>query len=86
MLIGGALASACGGAGETNGTRTDGGAGGAGPHGPQASQLVSGGDVIKSPGYKMIFTLGQPTQYQSKTSSPNYRMRGGVIGANGTLP
>jgi hypothetical protein len=54
--------------------------------GPGATQLVNGGDTVKSPGYKMIFTLGQPTQNQNKTTSPGYRMQGGLIGANGTLP
>jgi hypothetical protein len=66
-----------------------GGAGGgtaAGPNGPPATQLVSAGDVCTSPGYKMIFTLGQPTQNQSRTTSPSYQMQGGLIGANGSLP
>lgn len=123
-MLCGAIASACGGTGETNGTTTGmgtggststttstsssgggmggastsssssssssssgtGGMGSAGDHGPQSSQLVNGGDVVKSPGYKMVFTLGQPTQNQSKTTSPSYRMQGGLIGANGTLP
>jgi hypothetical protein len=64
------------------------GTGGAsmGTHGPGASQLVNGGDTVKSPSYKMVFTLGQPTQNQSTTTSPGYRMQGGLIGANGTLP
>jgi hypothetical protein len=34
----------------------------------------------------MIFTLGQPTQNQSRTTSPSYQMQGGLIGANGSLP
>jgi hypothetical protein len=76
--------------GGTGGTNTGGmgGTGGAamGPHGPQASQLVNSGDVVKSPSYKMVFTLGQPTQNQTKTTSPSYRMQGGLVGANGTLP
>ncbi|MFT3773507.1 MAG: polyprenyl synthetase family protein [Minicystis sp.] len=55
-------------------------------HGPAASDLVNSGDVVKSPGYKMVFTLGQPTQNQSTTKSPGYRMQGGLVGANGTLP
>lgn len=73
----------------TSGSGGTGGTGGgpvAGGHGPPASQLVNGGDVVKSPGYKMVFTLGQPTQNQTKTTSPGYRMQGGLIGATGTLP
>jgi hypothetical protein len=34
----------------------------------------------------MVFTFGQPTQNQGKTTSPGYRMQGGLIGANGSLP
>jgi hypothetical protein len=68
----------------TGGMGTGGSTGGA--HGPESTQLVNSGDVCKSPGYKMVFTLGQPTQNQSKTTSPGYRMQGGLIGANGTLP
>ena len=46
----------------------------------------SAGDVSKSANYKMVFTLGQPTQNQGKSTSPAYRIQGGVIGANGSLP
>ncbi|MDI1444230.1 hypothetical protein [Polyangium sp. 6x1] len=69
----------------------DGGSGGTGgrppvPPGPPGMEIVSSGDVMKSPRYKMVFTLGQPTQNQTKTTSPSYRMQGGLIGANGSLP
>jgi hypothetical protein len=63
-----------------------GGSGGStGDSGP-ATEAVSAGDVATSPGYKMVFTFGQPTQNQGKTTSPGYRMQGGLIGANGSLP
>ncbi|XXX80387.1 hypothetical protein WMF30_16610 [Sorangium sp. So ce134] len=41
---------------------------------------------MSSPSYRMVFTLGQPTQNQGKTTSPGYRMQGGLVGANGSLP
>jgi hypothetical protein len=47
---------------------------------------VGAGDVCKSPQYKLVFTMGQPTQNQTKTTSPSYRLQGGLIGANGSLP
>jgi hypothetical protein len=48
--------------------------------------MVSGGEVSKSPGYKLVFTFGQSSQNQEKTTSPSYRHQGGLIGANGSLP
>jgi hypothetical protein len=54
--------------------------------GAPATELVSAGQVAKSPSYRMVFTLGQPTQNQGKTTSPRYRMQGGLVGANGSLP
>ncbi|MDC3958404.1 hypothetical protein [Polyangium jinanense] len=76
------------GTGGGGGTGGEGGAGGRPlvPPGPPGNETVSAGDVLKSPRYKMVFTLGQPTQNQSKTTSPSYRMQGGLIGANGSLP
>ncbi|WP_437561785.1 hypothetical protein [Sorangium sp. So ce542] len=50
------------------------------------SDVVSAGEVVSSPSYRMVFTLGQPTQNQGKTTSPSYRMQGGLVGANGSLP
>jgi hypothetical protein len=54
--------------------------------GVNATELVSAGHVAKSPSYRIVFTLGQPTQNQGKTTSPSYRMQGGLIGVNGSLP
>jgi hypothetical protein len=77
-----------GGATSTTTTTTTGGGGGAGPtdNGSEATEIVSAGDVAKSPSYRMVFTFGQPTQNQGKTTSPSYRMQGGLVGANGSLP
>ena len=77
------------------GGQGDGGAGGGGQggagggtaeNGPSATETVSAGEVSSSSKYKMVFTLGQPTQNQEKTTSKSYRMQGGLIGANGSLP
>ena len=87
--VGGNGGNGAGGAGGS-GHGGNGGAGGSGGgvvnSGPPAQQLVNSGAEISSPNYKMNFTLGQPTQNQGKTTSPNYRMQGGLIGANGSLP
>jgi hypothetical protein len=55
------------------------------PH-PAATEMVNSGDTSKSPHYKAVYTLGQPTQNQDKSTSPSYRVQGGLIGANGSLP
>jgi hypothetical protein len=34
----------------------------------------------------MIYTLGQPTQNQDRSSSKSYVLQGGLVGANGSLP
>jgi hypothetical protein len=78
-----------GGNGGTGGAGGGGGAGGQGgsgtaDNGVQATETVSAGEVSKSPNYKMVFTFGQPTQNQGKTTSPSYRMQGGLVGANGS--
>jgi hypothetical protein len=58
------------------------GTGGAPPvAGAPGSETVNGGDVCSSPNYKMVMTIGQPTQNQGVTTSPNYRVHGGLIGA-----
>ncbi|WP_437959741.1 hypothetical protein WME76_08900 [Sorangium sp. So ce119] len=60
------------------------GQGGGAPIG--ASETVTAGEVAKSARYRMVFTLGQPAQNQETTTSPRYRMQGGLIGANGSSP
>ena len=81
------------GAGGSGGEAGAGGGGGAGGQGGgtsdtgvHATETVSGGEVSKSPNYKMVFTFGQPTQNQGKSTSPAHRLQGGVIGATGSLP
>jgi len=34
----------------------------------------------------MVFTLGQPTQHQGTHLAKEFRLRGGLIGANGDTP
>jgi hypothetical protein len=65
----------------------EGGGGGAPPvAGKPGTETVSAGEQSTSPNYRMVFTFGQPTQNQGKTTSPGYRMQGGLQGANGSLP
>jgi hypothetical protein len=86
-------------AGSSSGTGTSsagpggggqGGAGGAGggsaAAGAPVTETVTAGEVARSARYRMVFTLGQPTQNQETTRSPRYRMQGGLIGANESLP
>jgi hypothetical protein len=64
-----------------------GGTGGTAPAtGKSARDLVSAGTVTKSASYTMVWTAGQATPNQSKTTSPEYRMQSGLVGAMGTLP
>ncbi|WP_437552397.1 hypothetical protein WME97_13935 [Sorangium sp. So ce367] len=51
-----------------------------------ATETVTAGEVARSSRYRMVFTLGQPTQNQGTSTSPKVRMRGGLIGADGSLP
>lgn len=83
--------SSGGGEGGAGGAGGSGGAGGAGggtaaDNGAPATETVTAGEVSKSANYKMVFTFGQPTQNQGKTTSSSYRLQGGLTGANGSLP
>ena len=87
--VGGAGGAGGDGGGTTSTTTSAGGAGGEGgavPGGGPATETVSAGEVSSSPSYRMVYTFGQPTQNQGKTTSPGYRMQGGLVGANGSLP
>jgi hypothetical protein len=54
--------------------------------GRSVSQTVNGGTVASSTNFRMVFTLGQPTQSQGVYTSNNFRLQGGLIGANGNPP
>jgi hypothetical protein len=54
--------------------------------GRSVSQTVNSGTVASSPNFKMVFTLGQPTQNQGVYTSPSFKLQGGLIGANGNPP
>jgi len=54
--------------------------------GRSVSQTVNGGTVASSTNFRMVFTLGQPTQNQGVYTSSNFRLQGGLIGANGNPP
>lgn len=84
---GGGQGGTGGGSGGAGGQGGDGGQGGSMmSHGPAAQDIVSSGEVSKSPSYKLVWTLGQSTQNQSKMSSAGYRLQGGLVGANGSVP
>jgi hypothetical protein len=53
---------------------------------PPASQMVNAGESAHSAHYRAVYTLGQPTQNQGKSTSTSYRVQGGLIGANGSVP
>ena len=75
-----------GGAGGGGTSTSTGGTGGATPTGKgvPGGSLVSAGQVISSPKYRMVFTLGQSSPVQTNVSSPSYKLRGGLIGATGS--
>ncbi len=76
-----------GGSGGAGGAGGSGGTGGMAPNfGPPSSGFVNAGEVSKSPSYRLVWTMGQSTTNQSKTSSAGYRLQGGLIGANGSVP
>ncbi len=54
--------------------------------GRSVSQTVNSGHLISSPNFRMVFTLGQPSANQSTTTSQNFKLRGGLVGANGSPP
>ena len=54
--------------------------------GKSVTQTVNGGTVATSTNFRMVFTLGQPTQNQGVYNSTNFRLQGGLIGANGNPP
>jgi len=70
------------------GSTGEGGMGGSPPAepGPPGNALVSAGEYVTSQNYKLVFTMGQSTQNQTKMNSRNYRLQGGLIGATGSLP
>lgn len=65
---------------------TDDTTGGAEVVGRSVTQTVNSGTVAISPNFRMVFTLGQPTQNQGVYTSTNFRLQGGLIGANGNPP
>jgi hypothetical protein len=78
------------GSSNAGGSGGQGGEGGSGANGATqrlgATETVTAGEVARSARYRMVFTLGQPTQNQDATRSQKYRMQGGLVGANGSPP
>jgi hypothetical protein len=54
--------------------------------GKSVSQTVNSGTVVSSRNFRMVFTMGQPTSNQGIYTSSNFRLQGGLIGANGNPP
>lgn len=71
---------------DTSTTGDDTSTGGEAAPGQSMSQLVSAGERTASRNYTLVYTLGQPSSLQSTHQSPNYRIQGGLIGANGSPP
>lgn len=70
----------------TGETDTDTDTGGDELVGRSVTQTVNGGTVASSPNFRMVFTIGQPTQNQGTYKSDNFRLQGGLVGANGSPP
>ena len=52
---------------------------------PAAQTIASGGTTSASAHYQMVSVVGEPVIAATATST-HYRMQGGVVGAQGTLP
>jgi hypothetical protein len=72
--------------GTTTSSETDSTTGEPALPGQSQAQLVNVGERMSSANYQMVFTLGQPSQLQSTHNSANYRLQGGLVGANGSPP
>ena len=59
------------------------GDGGVTRRGRAGSSLVSAGSVMQSARFQMISTLGGRSVQQTYLQSPNYRLRGGLVGTIG---
>lgn len=60
--------------------------GGPAAPGQTMNQLVSAGERTSSTNYTLVYTFGQPSSLQSTHQSTNFRIQGGLIGANGSPP
>lgn len=54
--------------------------------GQSSTAMVSAGGVSKSGQYTLVHAFGQSTQNQGKATSAQYRLRGGIVGENGSTP
>jgi hypothetical protein len=54
--------------------------------GQSMSQLVSAGERASNGNFTLVYTFGQPTSLQSTHQSANFRLHGGLSGANGSPP
>lgn len=56
------------------------------PSGVPNFSWVNAGHSASNDNFRVVFTLGQLAPAQNTQTSPQYRLQGGVIGANGTRP
>ena len=54
--------------------------------GQSMNQLVTAGERSTSPNFTLVYTFGQPSSLQSTHQSTNFRIQGGLVGANGSPP
>jgi hypothetical protein len=53
---------------------------------PSASAVVASGATATSQRFRMVYTLGQPTQSQGRFDSAKHTLRGGLSAATGSTP
>ncbi len=70
-------------ASDGGGTDGGGGDGGVTRRGRAGASLVSAGSLMQSARFQMISTLGGRSVQQTFLQSPNYRLRGGLVGTIG---
>lgn len=80
---GGATDAGDSGAQGDGGVPTDGGDGGATRRAHGGASLVSAGSLMRSARFQMISTLGGRSVQQTTLQSPNFRLRGGLVGTIG---
>jgi hypothetical protein len=86
LLLGGAIACGAVGGCDAGGLLVVQGSSTGGPDaGPvvlgPTNDLVNAGNVAKNGKYKIVYTLGQPTQSQNVEKSDKDRLNGGLVGA-----
>jgi hypothetical protein len=82
----GGTGASTGGSGGAGGSGAAGGGGAAPESVPTGHDNVSAGELSVSNHYRLVWTMGQPSQNQQTATSTNYRLQGGLVGVNGSEP